>query len=123
AQAPDGGEIEVFGGGRTVRSFVYVTDLVRAVRCLVDSDDDRPVNIGVDDTLAIAELVDLIANVAGKRVTITEVPGPLGVTSRNFSHKRIQALGWKAEHSLRTGIQATYSWVRAQIEAAARLGS
>jgi GDP-D-mannose 3',5'-epimerase len=117
AQAADGGAVEVFGGGRTVRSFIYVTDLVRAVRCLVDSDEDRPTNIGVDDTLTIAELVELIADVARKRVTIIDTPGPLGVTSRNFSHQRIQALGWKAEHTLRTGIEATYPWVKAQVEA------
>ena len=120
ARAADGERVEVFGGGRTVRSFVYVTDLVRAMRCLVDSDEHRPTNIGVDDTLTIADLVGMIADVAAKTITIAATPGPLGVTSRNFSHQRIQALGWKAEHTLRTGIEATYAWISAQVEAAGR---
>jgi nucleoside-diphosphate-sugar epimerase len=117
AQAPDGGAVEVFGGGRTVRSFVYVEDLVRAVRCLVDSDETRPTNIGVDDDVTIAELVALVAEVAGKRLTITDAPGPLGVTSRNFSHERIRSLGWAPQHTMRSGIERTYAWVKAQVEA------
>ena len=116
ALAPDGGAIEVFGGGRTERPFVYVTDLVRAVRCLIDSDEARPTNIGIDDAVTIAALVDLIAEIAGKQVTITDVAGPLGVTSRNFSHGRIAALGWKPTHTLRSGIEETYAWIRAQVE-------
>ncbi|MGH9209922.1 MAG: NAD-dependent epimerase/dehydratase family protein [Acidimicrobiales bacterium] len=119
AEAADPGSIEVFGGGRTVRSFVYVKDLVRAVRCLVDSAETRPTNIGVDETVTIAELVALIADVAGKQISIVDVPGPLGVQSRNFSHERIQALGWKPEHTLRAGLEETYAWVEAQVRATA----
>jgi nucleoside-diphosphate-sugar epimerase len=117
AEAEDGGAIEVFGGGRTVRSFVYVKDLVRAVRCLVDSDETRPTNVGVDERVTIAELVESIADVAGKRISIVDVPGPLGVESRNFSHERIRALGWKPEYTLRAGLEETYAWVKAQVEA------
>ena len=45
AQSTDG-TIEVWGDGTAVRNFIYVADLVRAVRLLVDSDVDEPVNIG-----------------------------------------------------------------------------
>jgi GDP-D-mannose 3', 5'-epimerase len=116
AQAEDGGSIEVFGGGTTVRSFVYVKDLVQGVRCLVSSDEERPTNIGVDEAVTIAELVELIADIAGKRISIVDVPGPLGVQSRNFSHQRIQDLGWKPDYTLRAGLEETYAWIQAQIE-------
>lgn len=115
AEATDPGSIEVFGGGKTHRSFVYVTDLVRAVRCLMDSDETRPTNIGCDESVSIAELVDIVASVAGKRITIADVPGPLGVMSRNFSHERIRALGWKPEYSLREGLDETYRWILKQV--------
>lgn len=117
AHAADGDAIEVYGGGTTERPFVYVTDLVAAVRTLMDSDEDRPTNIGVDETVTIADLVHLIADIAGKHITIKPVDGPLGVQSRNFSHERIRALGWKAEHTLRSGLEETYPWVQQQITA------
>jgi nucleoside-diphosphate-sugar epimerase len=118
AEARDGESIEVFGGGRTFRSFVYVEDLVRAVRMLVASDEDRPTNIGCDETVSIAELVKLIAGIAGKDITIRDVPGPLGVMSRNFSHDRITALGWTPGHTLRDGLAETYPWIARQVEEA-----
>jgi nucleoside-diphosphate-sugar epimerase len=47
------------------------------------------------------------------------VEGPVGVQSRNFSHARIESLGWKAQVSLQEGIALTYPWVEAQVQAAA----
>jgi nucleoside-diphosphate-sugar epimerase len=120
AEAPDGGAIDVYGGGRTFRSFVYVKDLVRAVHTLVASDEDRPTNIGCDETVSIAELVKLIAGIAGKDIAISEVDGPLGVTSRNFSHQRITELGWSPDYALSDGLAETYPWIAEQVAATAR---
>jgi len=115
AQAADGGTIEVFGGGDTIRQFVYVDDLVEAVIMLMRSDEDRPVNIGVDESVSIRDLVATIAEVAGKDIEIEPVDGPLGVASRNFSHARVHALGWSPRHSLRDGVAKTYPWIEAQV--------
>ncbi len=115
ASVSDGGSIEVFGGGRTTRQFVFVEDLVEAVVRLTRSGEDRPTNIGVDEQVTIRELVETIANTAGKKIVIVAVDGPLGVQSRNFSHARIHALGWSPRHSLRDGLAKTYPWVEAQV--------
>jgi GDP-D-mannose 3', 5'-epimerase len=119
ANAPDGGVVEVFGGGSTSRQFVYVDDLVNAVTTLTRSDESRPTNIGVDESVTIVELVETIADVAGKDITIHAIDGPLGVESRNFSHKRIQSLGWVPRHTLRQGIAKTYPWIEQQVLEAA----
>lgn len=115
AEAADGDAIEVFGGGTTIRTFVYVDDLVDAVLLLTRSDEDRPANIGPDERVTIAELVDVVADTAGKRIEIRAVDGPLGVASRNFSHQRIRALGWIPRHDLRQGMAETYPWVAEQV--------
>lgn len=118
AEAPEHGTVDVYGGGETVRSFVYVADLVRAVIALARSDEDRPTNIGVDEQIRIKDMVAMVADVAGKDLAIRPVDGPLGVASRNFAHERIAALGWKAEVSLREGMERTYTWVASQVAAA-----
>jgi GDP-D-mannose 3', 5'-epimerase len=115
AEASNPGAIEVFGGGKTYRSFVYVKDLVRGVRCLMDSGESRPTNIGCDESVSIAGLVEIVADIADKDISIIDVPGPLGVMSRNFSHERIQALGWKPEYTLRDGLEQTYPWILEQV--------
>ncbi len=119
ATAPDGGVIEVFGGGHTIRQFVYVDDLVEAVTTLTRSDERRPTNIGADESVTIVDLVKTIADVAGKNITIDAVDGPLGVESRNFSHDRIRSLGWSPRHTLHAGIAKTYPWIEQQVLEAA----
>jgi nucleoside-diphosphate-sugar epimerase len=55
--------------------------------------------------------------VAGKRINMEHVKGPVGVLSRNFSNERIYSTGWRAQFSLRDGIARTYPWVEAQVRA------
>ena len=115
AELDGDGAIEVFGGGRTVRSFVYVADLVEAVVTLTRSAETRPANIGTDERVEIAELVGIVAGIAGKRVDIAAVDGPLGVAARNFSHERIRALGWTPRYDLAAGMSETYPWIAEQV--------
>lgn len=115
AELDGDGAIEVFGGGRTVRSFVYVADLVEAVVALTRSAETRPANIGTDERVEIVELVGIVADIAGKRVDIAAVDGPLGVAARNFSHERIRALGWAPRYDLAAGMAETYPWIAEQV--------
>jgi nucleoside-diphosphate-sugar epimerase len=115
AEADDGGRIEVWGDGSAVRSFVYVDDLVDAVRRLVESDVEHPVNIGTAESVTVSELVELIASIAGKRVEAVHVAGPVGVRSRNFSHAAVESLGWRARYTLGDGLRVTYPWIAEQV--------
>ena len=68
--------------------------------------------------VTVDELAQTVAKVAGKRITLKHVPGPVGVQSRNFSNERIYSLGWKAKVFLEEGIRLTYPWVDSQVKAA-----
>jgi nucleoside-diphosphate-sugar epimerase len=115
AEVEDGGTIEVWGDGSAVRSFIYVGDMVEGIFTLVQSDLEGPVNIGSPEYVTINELVSTVAEVAGKRVHVRHVDGPVGVQSRNFSNARIYSIGWRPKVSLREGISITYDWVRQQV--------
>jgi GDP-D-mannose 3', 5'-epimerase len=115
AEVADGGEIEVWGDGTAVRSFTYVDDMVDGIYRLMHSDLEGPVNIGNPEYVTVDQLVETVTKVAGKRIRIRHVDGPVGVQSRNFSNLRIEALGWRAEWPLLRGIEKTYPWVAAQV--------
>jgi nucleoside-diphosphate-sugar epimerase len=115
AEAVDGGTIEVWGDGTAVRSYTYVDDMVDGIRKLTDSDLEGPTNIGLPEYVSVRQLVDTVAEVAGKRVHIKSVPGPVGVQSRNFSNEKIYSSGWRPRFSLREGIQRTYPWIEEQV--------
>ena len=120
AEARDGDAIEVWGDGSAIRSYTYVEDMTDGIYRLMQSDLEGPANIGCPEYVSVDELVATVAAVAGKRIRTRYVDGPVGVQSRNFSHQRIESLGWSAKFWLRDGIALTYPWIEAQVEAQAR---
>lgn len=115
ASVPNGGRIEVWGDGTAVRSYTYVDDMVDGIRRLMDSDIKVPVNIGNHLYVSVDELVKIVSDVAGKRIHIDHVDGPVGVKSRNFSNLKIRTIGWNPKVSLYEGIYHTYFWIMNQI--------
>src|SRR5262245_38540372 len=95
AEADDGGTIEVWGDGTAIRSYTYVDDMVDGIRKLMDSSLQGPTNIGSPEYVSVKELVETVMDVAGKRLTVDYVAGPVGVRSRNFSNARIYDTGWR----------------------------
>ncbi len=119
AEVEDGGTIEIWGDGSAIRSYTYVDDMVEGIYLLMHSDLKGAVNIGCPQYVSVNELVATVAEVAGKRVNVKHIEGPVGVHSRNFSNARIYSLGWQSRFDLKAGIERTYPWIEAQVKAAA----
>ena len=116
AETPDGGEIEVWGDGKQTRSFLYIDECVEGVLRLTRSDFEGPVNIGSEEMVTINDLAKMAIDVAGKNITIKNVPGPTGVRGRNSDNKLIQEkLGWAPNYPLIKGITETYNWINKQV--------
>jgi nucleoside-diphosphate-sugar epimerase len=117
AEVDDGGTIDVWGDGAAVRSYTHVNDMVDGIYLLMQSDLHGAVNIGCPQYVTVDELVAIVAEVAGKRINIKHVDGPVGVQSRNFSNARIYSIGWKPKVFLKEGIELTYPWIDSQVKA------
>jgi GDP-D-mannose 3', 5'-epimerase len=119
AQAPEGGEIEIWGDGMQTRSFLYVDECVEGVRRLMESDFTGPVNIGSEEMVTINQLAESVMQVAGKKLSIRHIKGPLGVRGRTSDNRLIfEKLGWRPSRPLNEGLEKTYTWVAAQVEMA-----
>ncbi len=123
AEVPDGGSIDVWGDGTAIRSYTYVDDMVDGIRRLMTSDLEGPTNIGCPEYVSVKDLVETVAGVAGKRVKVKWVEGPVGVRSRNFSNAKIYSTGWKAKFPLTEGIRRTYPWIAEQVSNAPAVAS
>jgi nucleoside-diphosphate-sugar epimerase len=116
AAAEDGDEIEIWGDGEQTRSFLYIDECIEGVRRLMESDFTGPVNIGSEGMVSINQLAEMVMQIAGKKLTINHISGPLGVRGRNSDNRLIaEKLGWKPSHSLREGLQKTYRWIQEQV--------
>jgi nucleoside-diphosphate-sugar epimerase len=116
ALAANGGEIEIWGDGRQTRSFLYIDECLDGVRRLMESDFAGPVNIGSEEMVTINHLALMAMEIAGKKLTLKHIPGPLGVRGRRSDNELIgKTLGWKPNRPLWEGMEKTYRWIEEQI--------
>ena len=119
AEAPDGGSIELWGDGTQTRSFLYVDECLEGTIRLTRGDWVGPVNIGSEEMVSINRLAEMIMGIAGKKLSINHVPGPLGVRGRNSDNRLIRKmLGWEPNAPLKDGLAKTYPWICEQIRLA-----
>ena len=110
--------VEVWGDGSQLRSFLYIDDCLQAIDLLMESGYTQPVNIASDEMVTIAELTDMIAEIAGCEVNQRFMPCmPTGVNARipslQIAHRN---LNWKHTTPLRQGLRATLDWINADDE-------
>ncbi len=117
AQAPDSGEIEVWGDGEQTRSFMYIDDCVEGLIRIMASDYREPLNLGSNELISINELVDIVSRIAGKQLTKRHnLAGPQGVRGRNSDNARLLGvLGWEPTIRLEQGLTLTYNWIASRV--------
>jgi len=123
ALVADHDEIEIWGDGQQTRSFMYVEDCVEGLIRIMTSDYRDALNLGTDELVTIDELVDLVADIAGKRITKRHnLQGPQGVRGRNSENSRLRkTLMWEPSISLRQGLERTYPWIEQELQKAGRI--
>lgn len=125
-----GQPIEVYNHGQMWRDFTYVTDLVRAIRLLIDAvpvqgqpvagDSLSPaapfrvVNIGNSATVKLTDFIAAIEAATGRTAIQTLMPMQPGDVPATWAEASLlQALtGYRPETDVRTGIQAFVDWFR-----------
>src|SRR5271170_5769735 len=119
----DGDEIEIWGDGKQTRSFMYVDDCVEGLVRIMACDYGDALNLGTDELVTIDQLVDLVSEVAGKRlVKRHNLQGPQGVRGRNSDNGRLRhVLGWEPSIMLRVGLRKTYPWIEEELRKAGRM--
>ncbi len=117
AQAKDGGTIEMWGDGTQTRSYLFIDECLNGVRKLMSSDFTGPVNIGSEEMVSLNQLARMIMNIAGKKLKIKHIKGPLGVRGRSSDNRLIKKkLGWKPTSKLKDGLTTTYEWIEKQVQ-------
>ena len=116
AECPPGGTIDIWGDGRQTRSFLYIDECLDGVRRLMDSAVTGPLNIGSEEMVTINDLALMVMNIAGKPLSIRNIPGPTGVRGRRSDNRLIhRQLGWSPERPLREGLEQTFQWISSQV--------
>jgi len=115
--AQSNGEVEVWGPGVQTRSFLFIEECIEGIHRIMESDCNFPLNLGSERMISINDLALLVAQLAGKDITIKNIPGPMGVMGRNSHNKLIkETIGWAPKDNLEYGLEKTYAWISEQLK-------
>jgi GDP-D-mannose 3', 5'-epimerase len=114
--APQDGDVEVWGDGKQIRPLVYIDDLLGGITRLARSSASRgPMNIASDELTTCDTIAKLAIARSNKRLTIKYVPGPVGKQQLVMSTKLAACtLGWKASTPFSVGLERTFDWIASQ---------
>jgi dTDP-glucose 4,6-dehydratase len=117
SQALANEDVTVFGDGTQTRSFCYVSDLVRGILGLMESDTNEPVNIGNPHELTIEEIARTIVRLVGSRSKIVYRPLPVDdPKQRRPDITRARTLlGWEPKVSLEDGLRTAIEYFKTKV--------
>ncbi len=107
-------DIEIWGDGLQTRSFMYITDCLKGIHTITDSDTwHDPINLGSSEGVTINRLVDIVESIAGIKLRRNyNLNAPKGVNGRNSDNTLIQKVfHWEPDTKLRDGMEKTYAWI------------
>jgi nucleoside-diphosphate-sugar epimerase len=102
---------------------MYIDDCVEGLIRLMASGHRDAINLGTDRLVTVDGLVDIVANIAGKRLRKRhDLTKPQGVRGRNSDNTRLrQVFGWEPSISLEDGLAVTYRWIEEELRIAGRI--
>ena len=117
AEAHNPGTITIWGDGKQTRSYCYIDDAVVGTVMVMESDYDKPVNIGSNRLVTIDELADMIIKISNKNITRKyDLKAPQCVRGRNADLTLVRnKIGWEPKVSLEEGLENTYKWIEMEV--------
>jgi len=118
SQALTGENITVFGDGSQTRSFCYVSDLIRGIYRLLNSDYVEPVNIGNQEEVTILEFAKEIVELteSKSRIVFKNLPVDDPKIRQPDITKAKKILSWHPEVPRREGLRMTLEYFKKKLE-------
>jgi len=112
-------QVVAWGTGQPRREFLHVFDLADAIVLLLERyDEEAIINVGCGTDMSIRELCETVMAITGYEGRLVfDTTHPDGTPRKLLDVSRITALGWRAQISLRSGIEQVYTWFRANAQA------
>lgn len=117
-QALKGESLTVHGDGNQTRSFCYVSDLIRGLIAIMESDDFiGPINLGNPNECTIIQLAEKIIHLTNSSSQIVHKPLPEDDPVRRCPNISLMKdkLGWNPKVKLEEGLLKTIEYFREKI--------
>lgn len=110
--------VRVWGSGKQTRAFLYVEDLAEGMLLAIERYPvPDPVNLGTDEEVSIAHLIQLILDASEIRAELVfDATKPDGSPRRQSDNRKArQHIGFTATTLFAEGLQRTIEWYRTHV--------
>lgn len=113
--------IKIWGSGKQIRSFTYISDCIDGICKLMESDFSNPLNLGSSEITSIENLYRRVVEISAVNTDLIdfeyELEAPKGVNGRSSDNTLIKkVLGWEPSISLESGLRSTFEWIKTDIK-------
>ncbi|RLD18419.1 MAG: UDP-glucose 4-epimerase [Caldiserica bacterium] len=110
-------DVFIFGDGEQLRDYVYVEDIVRANLIALSKGDGEVFNLGTGVSISVNELFKYLKEITGYKKEAIYKPPRLGELQKSKLNvkKAEEMLNWKAETTLREGLEKTVEYFKCNV--------
>ncbi|MCA9728823.1 MAG: UDP-glucuronic acid decarboxylase family protein [Candidatus Eisenbacteria bacterium] len=115
-QAIHGEPLTVYGDGSQTRSFGYITDLVRGLLMLADSNLNEPVNIGNPQEMTVLDMARTLIEICGSKseIIFRELPEDDPKVRQPDITQAKAKLGWEPQVDVHDALRLTVEWFQGE---------
>jgi len=112
-----GETVTIYGDGKQKRDYVYVGDVARANLAALERGTDKSINIGTGRATSVNELFRVLSTIRKGKAQKVYAPARAGELFQSVLNPGLaqRELGWKAEVSLKEGLERTYRFIEGKI--------
>lgn len=116
-QALRGESLTVYGDGSQTRSFCFVTDEAKGLYALMQSREERPVNIGNPTEQTVLEIAAAINQLTGNTAPLRYLPLPENDPKQRRPDltRAKESVDWQPEIDLATGLRLSMEYFRTEL--------
>jgi dTDP-glucose 4,6-dehydratase len=109
-----GESLTVFGDGSQTRSFCYIDDMVEGIYKLLNSDYNKPMNLGNPEEIALIDFAKEIIAMGSNNNKIVFKPLPVNdpVKRKPDITKAMKILNWKPLVSRKKGLENAFNYFK-----------
>ena len=107
-------KITIYGDGNQTRSFCYVDDLINGMILLMESNYQKPMNIGNSDEFTINELASIVRKLINPDLEFeyTELPNDDPKRRKPSISLAKDILNWEPKVNIEDGLTKTIEWFK-----------
>lgn len=109
----NGDTIQLYGEGKEIRSFIYISDVVQAIMNAIELKNKSDViNIVGQESITISELIDKIIDISNLPVTIENIKSESKTRDYIFENKKMKELLYTPKVGLNEGLLLEWNYMQ-----------